>query len=282
MASKIQIRRDTTINWAVTNPVLYLGEPGFDIDIKKIKIGDGHTLWTDLPFWNDQISLGSLKVVDGTIGTKDSLDPDKWGGTPLVLSPDGTGAGYINIPTNADIDDGKDLTINYSNGTSDNSGVIINNEGMQWRFRKDGKLQVPINGDIVAADGHTSLMSHSNLLNRITNNYIVDTQVVWQSTSSRISSAKLVIQVECFESIDTSSLHTQTCEAIICARGGAALGDPSITVYGIVHTSQSSLALISVSRNSLSGLIEVTASQTASTIPGADISVISTELLTRG
>ena len=48
--SKIQVRRDTSVNWATNNPILLPGEIGFDTTIKKIKIGDGTSQWNQLPF----------------------------------------------------------------------------------------------------------------------------------------------------------------------------------------------------------------------------------------
>jgi hypothetical protein len=50
MATQIKLRRDTAANWTSTNPVLALGEPGLEIDTRKIKYGDGTTAWTSLAY----------------------------------------------------------------------------------------------------------------------------------------------------------------------------------------------------------------------------------------
>ena len=50
MATKIQLRRDTSDNWQGTNPVLAQGEPGVELDTHKMKIGDGSTSWNDLAY----------------------------------------------------------------------------------------------------------------------------------------------------------------------------------------------------------------------------------------
>lgn len=47
--SPIQLRRDIKVNWETVNPVLRVGEPGFEIDTNILKIGDGGTAWNDLP-----------------------------------------------------------------------------------------------------------------------------------------------------------------------------------------------------------------------------------------
>ena len=46
----IQLRRGTTAEWASSLNALAQGEMGFDTTIKKIKIGDGSTLWAGLPW----------------------------------------------------------------------------------------------------------------------------------------------------------------------------------------------------------------------------------------
>jgi len=58
MAFRIQIRRDTTGNWAVANPVLLEGEMGLDTTIKCLKIGDGVTAWNSLPYFTCQGATG--------------------------------------------------------------------------------------------------------------------------------------------------------------------------------------------------------------------------------
>lgn len=51
----IQLRRNTTANWTAQNPILEIGEPGYDTNLKKIKIGDGITPWVNLPFQDKNI-----------------------------------------------------------------------------------------------------------------------------------------------------------------------------------------------------------------------------------
>lgn len=45
---KIQVRRDTAANWQSINPVLGMGEPGWDTTNLNLKIGDGTTAWNNL------------------------------------------------------------------------------------------------------------------------------------------------------------------------------------------------------------------------------------------
>lgn len=46
----VQFRRGTADQWSAYNPVLSLGEPGFEVDTHQLKIGNGSTAWIDLPY----------------------------------------------------------------------------------------------------------------------------------------------------------------------------------------------------------------------------------------
>jgi hypothetical protein len=48
---RVKLRRDDSYQWARFNPVLYEGEPGYERDTKRLKIGDGITPWNDLPYF---------------------------------------------------------------------------------------------------------------------------------------------------------------------------------------------------------------------------------------
>lgn len=45
---RLQLRRDTAANWTSANPVLAIGEIGYETDTGKFKIGDGSTAWSSL------------------------------------------------------------------------------------------------------------------------------------------------------------------------------------------------------------------------------------------
>lgn len=51
MAYRIILRRDGSTNWESQNPVLFLGEPGYETDTGKFKIGDGVSTWSDLDYY---------------------------------------------------------------------------------------------------------------------------------------------------------------------------------------------------------------------------------------
>lgn len=69
--ARIQCKIDTAENWKTNNPVLLVGELGVESDTKLIKVGDGTTSWTSLPYLQylplsgGQIT-GALKISKGS------------------------------------------------------------------------------------------------------------------------------------------------------------------------------------------------------------------------
>jgi hypothetical protein len=57
MATKIQVRRDTSANWTILNPSLSSGEIGYETNTGKFKIGNGSSLWSALDYFLDSSDL---------------------------------------------------------------------------------------------------------------------------------------------------------------------------------------------------------------------------------
>lgn len=58
MGQRIKVRRDSSANWATSNPILADGEQGYDKTLKQYKTGDGITNWATLPF--DRIDAANV------------------------------------------------------------------------------------------------------------------------------------------------------------------------------------------------------------------------------
>jgi hypothetical protein len=56
----IKVRRDAEANWSANNPILMLGEPGYETDTNKLKFGDGISTWNTLPYIIANIDAGIL------------------------------------------------------------------------------------------------------------------------------------------------------------------------------------------------------------------------------
>lgn len=66
-----QFRRGLAENWKKNNPVLALGEPGFERDTYKLKIGDGVTAWNDLAYFGGTATIEvdgqSIEIINGRV-----------------------------------------------------------------------------------------------------------------------------------------------------------------------------------------------------------------------
>jgi len=67
VAFSIQLRRDTSANWGTANPVLLKGEPGFETDTGRLKVGDGSTAWNVLAYFVPDSGLGPAAPPTGSI-----------------------------------------------------------------------------------------------------------------------------------------------------------------------------------------------------------------------
>lgn len=61
--TKIQVRRDTATNFAALNPVLGSGEPAMETDTRKLKFGDGVTLYSALEYWPPALTTAQQAAI---------------------------------------------------------------------------------------------------------------------------------------------------------------------------------------------------------------------------
>ena len=50
LKTTFQLKRGNSADWQKVNPVLRVGEPGFETDTGRLKIGDGSTEWNALKY----------------------------------------------------------------------------------------------------------------------------------------------------------------------------------------------------------------------------------------
>lgn len=96
----IQWRHGTAAQWTAVNPVLLTGEPGYEDDTGKYKIGDGTTAWTALAY---QAATGST----GPQGPQGDPGPQgatgAQGAPGIQLAGIRTISGTTDTPTAADV-----------------------------------------------------------------------------------------------------------------------------------------------------------------------------------
>ncbi|MBN9522615.1 hypothetical protein J0H58_29520 [bacterium] len=69
MAVRIQLRRGTAAEWTSADPTLAEGEVGIELDTLKLKVGDGSTAWSALPYVTTGGGGGAVDSVNGQTGT---------------------------------------------------------------------------------------------------------------------------------------------------------------------------------------------------------------------
>lgn len=82
MAYRILLRRDTSSNWTTNNPVLASGEPGFETDTGKMKIGNGTSTWQQLQYF--QGATGPAGATGTSITSAAVTGPNDFYGTQSI------------------------------------------------------------------------------------------------------------------------------------------------------------------------------------------------------
>lgn len=161
MANRIQIRRDSSTNWSNINPVLAEGELGYETDTHKLKIGDGHTHWLDLPYYvtNDKMNEIKSAGISGPNGSIQYNDNNQLSGTVNLIWDSNKKSLKVNNSIVVSDNNGN-LNITQSGNTSFISGQTI--------LIDDNKLVIGSNS-VVNTYGSFNVMQDSYFTKTITN-----------------------------------------------------------------------------------------------------------------
>jgi len=115
MTTRIKLRRGTAASWTTNDPILALGEAGYDTTNNELRVGDGVTVWS------------LLSAVGGT-GNK-------------ITAEKTYSQNYVN---------GQGQTFTYTNTNivvqmANNDGLYLNDLLYRWSQYFDGALQFPYN-----------------------------------------------------------------------------------------------------------------------------------------
>lgn len=92
MATKVVFSRvDTAANFTAANPVLALGESGWEQDTARIKVGDGVTAWNSLPYRFEAVPKIYFQASQTTANTGIGADQD----LNLVENQNSDGAVFV-------------------------------------------------------------------------------------------------------------------------------------------------------------------------------------------
>ncbi|MDD5511998.1 MAG: hypothetical protein PHI12_14515, partial [Dehalococcoidales bacterium] len=100
--STIKLHRDTATNWTTADPTLATGEPGFETDTGKFKIGDGVSAWTALPYAGtahlsatEGVQLANNQIKADISGLSEKVSPSEV--TDYLFAYDSSAAGHRKI-----------------------------------------------------------------------------------------------------------------------------------------------------------------------------------------
>mgnify|MGYP000161338055 FL=1 len=125
MAVQIQVRNDTAANWTSANPVLAVGEFGYETDTGQVKVGDGSTAWSSLSYFgvsSTYVDNSISSLVDAAPGALDTLNE-----LAAALGDDANFATTVtnSIATKAPLAQFVNAqSANYTLQASDNGGII--------------------------------------------------------------------------------------------------------------------------------------------------------------
>ena len=99
MATKIQLRRDSSADWTTINPVLSEGEVGFETNTGKFKIGNGSTAWSGLDYFLDSSDLSAYLTLSSASSTYLTQASASTTYQPKVANVSDTEIGYLDGTT---------------------------------------------------------------------------------------------------------------------------------------------------------------------------------------
>lgn len=171
--TQIQFRRDTSTNFTSVNPVLASGEPAFETDTGKFKIGDGTTAYNSLEYIGAGDIPDNITTQGNTFnGANQLVQLDASGKLPAVdgsqltnLSAATAPANMVTTDTNQIISGVKDFSTSFKT----NNGISLRGS-ITARDRKDGINPTIINyqngaGNIIL--GETEQYTHSSMMKNV-------------------------------------------------------------------------------------------------------------------
>lgn len=93
-------RRDTAADWTSNNPTLSAGEFGWEQDTNRLKIGDGSTAWTSLPYIIQENIMVAVSDETTALTTGTSKVTFR---TPFAMTLTGVRANVVTAPTGSTI-----------------------------------------------------------------------------------------------------------------------------------------------------------------------------------
>jgi hypothetical protein len=148
MATKIQLRRDSSANWTSLNPTLSEGEVGFEINTGRFKIGNGSSLWSSLEYFETDLSAyltaSSASTIYLTQASASTTYLEQSSASTTYLTQASASTTYLT--KNLNIIEAK--TANYTLQFGDEGSFIQANGTFQITVPLDSEVNFPIGTQI--------------------------------------------------------------------------------------------------------------------------------------
>jgi hypothetical protein len=186
MPYRILLRRDLSQNWNYNDPVLMSGEPGYEMDTRKFKMGDGQTPWSQLPYYMGVTGPAGISEVPGPTGATGSIGatgatgsdgisniPGPTGSTGSTGATGATGSGisgsqYIFVAANGtDVENALELRAAYTTAgamsPSETNRITIVAAPGNYNFVSSVFAMFNNYIDLVSLDGNRSIIFNATL-----------------------------------------------------------------------------------------------------------------------
>lgn len=206
----IKLRRGTAAEWSASQPqpdgeVLKLGEPGYEKDTGRLKIGDGVTPWNTLAYFNDGAPIDPEVIQDllgdGFLvaGTGINIDYDDLGNN-LTISTSGVSFdGHQHV--SSDITDFNSSTSGLINDAFNTS--LVAGTGIDLNYSSN---ILTINTSGVSFDGHAHISSDITDFNSSVSGLIPVKDIV-AGTDISVSSSSGIYTINSSNSVNTDTLE---------------------------------------------------------------------------
>jgi hypothetical protein len=260
MTTRIQFRRGLASNWAITNPTLYQGELGLELDTNNIKIGDGVAAWNSLNYSKflpvQTNNSGKYLTTNGT----DASWASTTGTGTLVLSTSPTlVTPILGTPTSGDLTNCTNAVgyglksattiVSVSAATAPSAGQVLvatNSTTAQWQTPAVSlPTQTENSGKYLTTDGSSASWASTtgtgtlvlNISPTIDAPRITTTVLVGPSTAANLTRFPNAVAV--VSSTVAGIQHNESHNIGLIAEGTANAADSTIYgigVYGVGYT----------------------------------------------
>lgn len=210
MATRIKLRRGTSLQWSSANPILSLGEFGYETNTARFKIGDGITPWNELDY-NEQIIT-------------------------LTGDASGSGNGLIQVTVHDDSHNHTTATLpNFTEDVQDVVGAMLSGnteDGLDVTYDDEtGKLNFNVDDFDISISGDASGIATVNNLTNTDINITLTPEVI-EFPNSKIVSESVIVLTDNSDTVIDSFLASEytTSDYVVQMRQGTKMTSTKATV----------------------------------------------------